>query len=82
MIMKERQVKGGEKMKKMLAMLMLLGGALIMSNEVYQKYSMELPRLVSDVEFDTKFDFEDFEKEVTISRKYSDDMGLPPDIGL
>lgn len=82
MIMKERQVKGGEKMKKMLAMLMLLGGALIMSNEVYQKYSMELPRLVSDVEFDTKFDFEDFEKEVTISRKYSDDIGLPPDIGL
>lgn len=80
--MKETQVKGGEKMKKMLAMLMLLGGALIMSNEVYQKYSMELPRLVSDVEFDTKFDFEDFEKEVTISRKYSDDMGLPPDIGL
>jgi len=82
MIMKERQVKGGEKMKKMLAMLMLLGGALIMSNEVYQKYSMELPRLVSDVEFDTKFDFEDFEKEVTISRKYSDDIGLPEDIGL
>jgi len=80
--MKERQVKGGEKMKKMLAMLMLLGGALIMSNEVYQKYSMELPRLVSDVEFDTKFDFEDFEKEVTISRKYSDDIGLPEDIGL
>ncbi|MCK9235975.1 MAG: hypothetical protein WC225_01510 [Acholeplasmataceae bacterium] len=69
-------------MKKMLAMLMLLGGALIMSNEVYQKYSMELPRLVSDVEFDTKFDFEDFEKEVTISRKYSDDIGLPEDIGL
>lgn len=82
MIMKETQVKGGEKMKKMLAMLMLLGGALIMSNEVYQKYSMELPRLVSDVEFDTKFDFEDFEKEVTISRKYSDDIGLPEDIGL
>ena len=71
-------------MKKLIAILfvLMIGGVMIMMNSGKEFDSNSLTELVTDVEFDTTFNQEDFDYNNNISRKYSDDVGLSEWIGL
>ena len=71
-------------MKKLIVILfvLMIGGVIIMKNNDKGFDNDSLPKLVADVEFDTKFNQEDFEYSTNVSRKYSDDVGLSEWIGL
>lgn len=71
-------------MKKLIVILLVLmiGGVMIVKNNDRGFGNDLLPKLITDVEFDTKLNHEYFEYRTNVSRKYSDDVGLSEWIGL
>ncbi|CDR30131.1 Uncharacterised protein [Acholeplasma oculi] len=69
-------------MKKLFILLfVLLIGVATLNSKNDPLITERFTELISDVEFDTEFNEEEFDYTVIVSKKYSDDVGMSEWVG-